>query len=96
MKVHIHDNNNAPQNQICLGQFELTSAKVLTLHLHPGECTLCPEGHCHFGSIGITLNEHGELYISFEQVAPPKKLTLDDYNPIDKPDEEHEKSEVVN
>jgi hypothetical protein len=95
MKVHVHDNNQAPEKQICKAAVELTTEKVLSLHMHPGECTLCPEGHCHWGSIAITLNEHGELYISFEQVSVPNKITLDDYNPVGKPDEEHLASEVV-
>lgn len=95
MKIHVHDNNRAPERQICLAAVDLTTEKVLTLHIHAGECMLCPEGHCHFGSIGITVNQWGELYISFEQVAPPNKVTLDDYNPEGKPDEEHLASEVL-
>jgi len=89
MKVHVHDNNRAPVTQVCMAAHELTPNKVLTLHIHDGPRVLCPEGHCHYGSIGLTLNERGEVYVSFQGVAQPKKITLDDYNPDGKVDEVH-------
>lgn len=55
IKIHIHDNSKVPAGQNCLGEFKLERDKVITLHMHDGPCQLCPEGHCHHGSIGIVL-----------------------------------------
>jgi hypothetical protein len=79
MRVHIHDNNKLPANN-CMTHVELEPGKILTLHLHPGECQVCPEGHCHHGSIGVLLVE-GELFVVFEGAKPPEKITLDDFRP---------------
>jgi hypothetical protein len=89
---HVHDNNELPDGQACLAQETLTRGKVLTLHVHDGPCTLCAEGHCHYGSIALTLTEKGDVYISFERVIRPSKITLDNYNPIGKVDTEHKRS----
>lgn len=78
IKVHVHDNSKVPVEQHCLGAFELTREKILTLHLHDGPCFLCPQGHCHHGSIGILLSETGEMFLVFENTPLPARVTCDD------------------
>ncbi len=81
IKVHIHDNTRVPDEQKCLAEHELERGKVITLHMHDGPCTLCPEGHCHHGSIGIVIGLNGDLMISFEGIRPPERVTFDDFRP---------------
>lgn len=69
IKVHIHDNTRVPDEQKCLAEHELERGKVIILHMHAGECRLCPEGHCHHGSIGVCIGLDGSLMISFENVC---------------------------
>lgn len=81
IKVHIHDNTRVPDEQKCLAEHELERDKVITLHMHDGPCVLCPEGHCHHGSIGIVIGLDGSLMISFEKVPTPKRISFDDFRP---------------
>ena len=81
IKVHIHDNSQVPAGQNCLGEFELVRDKTITLHMHEGECTLCPEGHCHHGSIGIVIGLNGDLMVVFERTPRPVRITFDDFRP---------------
>ena len=81
IKVHIHDNTRVPEEQKCLAKFELERDKIITLHMHSGECQLCPEGHCHHGSIGVCFGLDGSLMIAFENVLPPKRISFDDFKP---------------
>lgn len=80
MKVHIHDNNNVPTAQNCLGEFELEPQRTLTLHMHPGECQPCPQGHCHQATIVLVQTDKG-LFVVFEGVRNPSKITLDAARP---------------
>jgi hypothetical protein len=80
MKIHIHDNNAVPVDQNCLGSFEADENKIITLHFHAGNCHLCPDGHCHNGSIAITTVGE-ELFLSFESIMTPIKITYDDQPP---------------
>lgn len=82
IKVHVHDNSQVPSNQKCLGEFELERDKIITLHMHDGECALCPEGHCHYGSIAVCLGLDGSLMISFEAARPPERISFDDFKPL--------------
>jgi hypothetical protein len=79
--VHVHDNNRVPDGQECLAEVELERGKILTLHMHDGGCVLCPEGHCHHGSIGVCIGLNGDLMISFENQCPPRRVTFDDFRP---------------
>jgi hypothetical protein len=81
IKVHIHDNSKAPAGQNCLGEFELERDKVITLHMHGGPCELCPEGHCHHGSIAVVIGANGDLMVVFENVLPPRRISFDDFRP---------------
>lgn len=81
IKVHVHDNSKVPQEQKCLAKYELERDKVITLHTHAGPCMLCPEGHCHDGSIGIVIGLNGDLMITFENILPPKRISFDDFRP---------------
>jgi hypothetical protein len=81
IKVHIHDNTRVPDEQKCLAEYELERDKIITLHMHDGPCMLCPEGHCHHGSIGVCFGLDGSLMISFEAVRPPERITFDDFRP---------------
>lgn len=80
MKIHVHDNNNVPVKQNCLGEFELEAGKALTLHMHLGDCELCPSGHCHQGSLSLLLIA-GEIFVVLEGVMPPSKITLKETQP---------------
>ncbi|HEY7184336.1 MAG TPA: hypothetical protein VIC84_23070 [Blastocatellia bacterium] len=82
IKVHIHDNSKGPGSANCLGEFELERDKIITLHMHDGQCMLCPEGHCHHGSIGVVIGLNGDLMITFEGTRPPERVTFDDFKPI--------------
>lgn len=83
MKVHVHDNSRVPAEQDCLAEYELREDKIITLHMHDGECVLCPEGHCHYGSIALAYTEKrgGHLFVTFEGIVPPARITQDDYRP---------------
>jgi hypothetical protein len=81
INVHIHDNSKVPEAQKCMGEFELERGKVITLHMHEGPCQLCPEGHCHHGSIGIVIGLNGDLMIAFESTPTPERVTFDDIRP---------------
>jgi hypothetical protein len=80
IKVHVHDNSEVPVAQSCRGEFTLSPDKILTLHMHDGGCRLCTEGHCHEGSIALVLAD-GQLFVVFEGVRPPGRITHDDYRP---------------
>jgi hypothetical protein len=80
MKIHVHDNNDIPKNQNCLGEFELEPGFNLTLHMHRGDCRPCPQGHCHQAVIGL-LEVKGELFLVFEGVMAPTKTSLDKLPP---------------
>lgn len=81
IKVHVHDNSKVPGNQKCMGEFDLERDKIITLHMHSGECMLCPEGHCHHGSIGVCFGLDGSLMITFENAHTPKRISFDDFKP---------------
>jgi len=81
IKVHVHDNTRVPEAQKCLAKFELERDKVITLHMHDGPCMLCPEGHCHHGSIGVCFGLDGSLMISFENTRTPERISFDDFKP---------------
>jgi hypothetical protein len=80
MIIHVHDNNDVPEKHNCLGEFELEPGNTLSLHLHPGECRPCPQGHCHWANISVLQTSKG-LFIVFEGVRPPTKITLDQQAP---------------
>jgi hypothetical protein len=42
---------------------------------------LCPEGHCHHGSIGIVIGLNGDLMITFENTLTPERISFDDFKP---------------
>lgn len=81
IKVHIHDNSKVPGAQECLGEFDLGRDKIITLHMHDGPCMLCPEGHCHHGSIGIVIGLNGDLMVTFENTYTPERISFDDFKP---------------
>jgi hypothetical protein len=81
IKVHIHDNSKVPAGQNCLAEHELERGKVITLHMHDGPCQLCPEGHCHHGSIGIVIGLDDSLMVVFERTPTPERITFDDFRP---------------
>src|SRR5262245_57384657 len=81
IRVHIHDNSKVPVAQECLGEFELERDKIITLHMHAGECQLCPEGHCHHGSIGVCTGLDGSLMITFENTQTPERISYDGFKP---------------
>jgi hypothetical protein len=81
IKVHIHDNTRVPDGQKCLAEHELERGKVTTLHMHDGPCDICPQGHCHHGSIAIAIGLNGDLMIAFEGLRPPERITFDDFRP---------------
>ncbi len=81
IKVHIHDNSKVPAGQNCLGEFQIARDKIITLHMHDGPCNLCPEGHCHHGSIGIVIGLNGDLMVVFERMPTPERISFDDYKP---------------
>jgi len=81
IKIHIHDNSRVPEEQKCLAEYGLERGKIITLHMHDGDCVLCPEGHCHYGSIGIVIGLNGDLMVTFERAQPPTRITFDDFRP---------------
>ena len=80
MKIHVHDNNEVPEKHNCLGEIELEPGKTLSLHMHSGPCHPCPQGHCHQATINILQTDKG-LFVVFEGVRPPSKITLDEQAP---------------
>lgn len=88
MKIHIHDNNSAPGKQECKARHEVDEFNVLSLHFHDGSCQLCSEGHCHSGVIALVMFQ-GELYVTFEGVQIPNKITFSEYHPHRKPNQDH-------
>lgn len=80
INVHIHDGTRV-LSQKCLATHELERGKVITLHMHDGDCTLCPEGHCHNGSIAIVIGLNGDLIVTFEATPAPERITFDDFKP---------------
>jgi hypothetical protein len=81
IKVHVHDNSKVPGAQKCMGEFDLERDKIITLHMHSGECMLCPEGHCHHGSIGVCFGLDGSLMVTFENTHTPERISFDDFKP---------------
>ncbi|MGH9767209.1 MAG: hypothetical protein ACREAB_07220 [Blastocatellia bacterium] len=84
IKVHIHDNSRTPVGQNCLGEFKLEPEKIITLHMHNGTCQLCPEGHCHHGSISMLFGANGDLFVVFERSQLPSRISCDDYKPTER------------
>jgi hypothetical protein len=81
MKVHIHDNNSpSPKNHNCVTEEDLSEGKVLSLHIHKGECERCHNGHCHGGTINLLIVD-GALYVVFEKVYLPDLITVDALKP---------------
>jgi hypothetical protein len=81
MKIHIHNNNDpSPEKHNCLIEDELSEGKVLSLHMHAGECRPCRNGHCHDGTINLVMVDNA-LYVVFEKVVTPDLITLSDAKP---------------
>src|SRR5262245_61221228 len=81
IKVHIHDNTKGPGSANCLGEFELERRKLITPSMPDGPCMLCPDGHCHGGSIGVCIGLDGSLMITFENTFTPERVSFDDFKP---------------
>lgn len=81
MKIHVHDNNDpSPEKHNCLSDEVLDPGKILTLHMHPGPCRICPKGHCHGGTINFLLID-GDLFVVLEGIRPPSQITVDETKP---------------
>jgi hypothetical protein len=73
MLVHIHDHE---QVHPCIAEFELREGRVITVHLHEGDCKPCPDGYCHRGSVVLDLVD-GDLFVTFESTDRPHKVTCE-------------------
>ena len=77
MRVHVHDNHSpGPGKDNCLTDVELEPGEVLTLHMHPGDCRRCSNGHCHNGTINLLFVD-GALFLVLEGIRQPNPITKD-------------------